>query len=692
MFEDYGINRVIGVKDVLPVLAWRLDNNKKINQNEILLRVNTIHLEAASFKQICNEVMNDSERTKDKLIDMVSSRGKLHNPYTDTGGLISGTVEKIGKRYVNKKNITVGDEVVVLISTSMIPLAINKILSIDYVFGHINVEGHCILFNNTSFIKKPDDLPLDLIMSAFEESSSLYHMHRLSKEGKEFLIIGGNIITIMLYGYAVRKAVGNYGRITALLYDTDFSYETKGKSLAKIISSVFDNIYFMDRKNPLECAEMIIKKHPELFDLSINCCGIKGAETINVLTTKEKGTVFFSGLINNYNIAVFLTEGIGKELNILCSDGYAKDYDAFTFKILYELKGQIKEITKVLYQKESITEKKYPVDSDSVSRDTHSRFYGFIYESQTIEELMKDVIKASKFDCPVLIHGETGVGKEKIAQLIHNMGERNLQPLIKVNCAAIPENLLESEFFGYEHGAFTGSGIRGRMGYFEQAHKGILFLDEISEMPMDLQAKLLRVVQDKEFYRVGGERPVHTDVRIISSTNKNLKDLIEKGQFREDLYYRLAVLPLYIAPLRSRKLDILPLTEYFVKEYNKKYHMNKKIGSEAIRYFLQYDWPGNVRELENLVQRLLINSDDSTISGMDVIREMSKEEFSTKEGSAAPVLHIIGMENNLREFMAYHEKYIIKKSLDEHKTTRKAAESLGITQAQLMRKKKKYSL
>lgn len=694
MFEEYGINRVIGVKDALPVLAWKLDNAKKIYENEILLKVSVIHLEAANFKQVCNEAMNDPQRIKDELINMVSSRGKLHNPYTDTGGLIAGTVERIGRNYVNKKNVSVGDEVVVLTSTSMIPLHIDKIISIDFVFGHIHVEGHCILFHNSGIIKKPENLPLDLIMSAFEESSSLYHIYQLAKERKEFLIIGSNIITVMLYGNAIRKAVGSDGKIAALIYQTtDYSPNAGDRKIEKIIKTVFDHIYFMNLTNPLKCSELMIKNHPQLFDLSVNCGDVRGAETINVLTTKEKGTVFFSGLINNYNIALFLTEGIGKELNILCADGYADDYDAFMLEMLYEIEAKMEKISKLLYQKKSIAEKKYNIDTISLdSQQNHGNFYGYIYKSQIMDSLIKDVIKASKYDCPVLIHGETGVGKEKIAQLIHNMGNRNMQPIVKVNCAAIPMALVESEFFGYEQGAFTGSNMRGRKGYFEQAHKGILFLDEISEMAMDLQAKLLRVIQDKEFYRVGGERPVKVDVRVITATNKNLKDLIGKGLFREDLYYRLAVLPLHIAPLRSRKLDIIPIAEYFVEEYNKKYQMKKKIGEDAIQYLVEYNWPGNIRELENLIQRLLINSDNNIITGMNVVLEMWKEDITERNEEKFFSQKRDNLDQNFREFMANNEKYIIKRSLEEHKTTRKAADSLGITQAQLMRKKKKYFL
>jgi transcriptional regulator with PAS, ATPase and Fis domain len=208
---------------------------------------------------------------------------------------------------------------------------------------------------------------------------------------------------------------------------------------------------------------------------------------------------------------------------------------------------------------------------------------------------------------------------------------------------------------------------------------------------MELQAKLLRVIQDKEFYRVGGEKSIKVNVRIIAATNKNLKELIGKGLFREDLYYRLAVLPLYIAPLRNRKSDIPPITEYFVEEYNKKYQMQKKMGDDAANSLLKFNWYGNIRELENFIQRLLINSDSNTISGADVVREMYKENISEIE-EVRQIQREITMEENLKDIMANHEKSIIKKSLEEYKTTRKAAESLGITQAQLMRKKKKYSL
>ena len=693
MFKDFGIDRVIGVKDVLPVLAWKLDNKKILYENELLLKVKEIRLEAANFKQVCNEAMNDSELIKDKILSIVNSRGKLHNPYTDTGGLITGIVEKIGSKYKNDKNILVGDEVIVLISTTMIPLYINKINSIDFLFGQISVDGYCILFNNCAIIKRSTSLPLNLLMSAFEESSSIYHIFQLAKKNKEFLIIGGNVITVMLYGNAIRKAIGKNGTIVALLYQTP-EHSIDGREMVKIIKTVFDDIYFMQLTNPLKCSEIIMKDHPNLFDLSINCADMRGAEVINVLATKKKGIVFFSGLINNYNIALFLAEGIGKELNILNADGYADNYDTFMYELLYEIKDDMGKIRKILNKQNDKTKNIYNHEQDVLEpiQNKNDPFYGFVYKSKIMDDLMKDIIKASKYDCAVLIDGETGVGKEKVTQLIHNIGNRNMQPLIKVNCAAIPGSLLESEFFGYEQGAFTGSSTRGKIGYFEQAHKGILLLDEISELPMELQAKLLRVIQDKEFYRIGGEKPVKVDVRIIAATNKNLRALIGKGIFREDLYYRLAVLVIHIAPLRNRKLDILPITEYFVEEYNKKYNMVKKISDEGLQYFLEYDWPGNIRELDNLVQRLLINSDDNIVSGLNVIKEMSKEDKVDLLNEVFGMNLKVDVKESFQEFMNNNEKYIIERSLKEHGTTRKAAKALSITQAQLMRKKKKHLL
>lgn len=697
MYNDYGINRTLGAKDALPVLAWSLDNKKVIYDNELLLHVTDIHLEAANFKQICNEASNDPNLIKEKIMELVNIRGKLHNPYTGTGGLIAGTVERIGSEYRNEKNIVIGDKVLVLVSATMIPLKIEEILEIDFVFGNIKVRGHGILFNRCAIIKRPDAMPLNLLMVAFEESASIYHIHQLSEGKKDFLVIGSNVIHILLYGYAIRKAIGKSGHISALIFEpAEATPNIESGKTRGVLGTVFDKMYHVNTPHPVDISETITKNHPGLFDVSINCADMRGTEAINVLTTKEKGTVFFSSLINNYNIAVFLTEGIGKELNILCSDGYVKDYDVFTLGLLAEMKDLLQQISEKLYISYESTKRIQNLNFDSSSDENIPvhLLHDFIASSKIMNSLMKDIIKASKYDCTVLITGETGVGKEKLAQVIHRLSNRNMQTCVKINCASIPKELMESEFFGYEPGAFTGASAKGKTGYFEQADKGILLLDEISELPLGLQAKLLRVIQDNEFYPVGAEKPVKVDVRIVAATNRNIKQLIEQGLFREDLYYRLAVLTLHIPPLRKRKQDIVPLLDFILKKYNNKFGLEKRIKDEGVQYLVEYDWPGNVREMENLIQRLLIYSENPTITELDVMKELGRADMpETGDESSDQSLPKLSLDQiDFRKTVENYEKELLAYALSTHRTTRKAAEAFGMTQAQFMRKKKKYGI
>jgi transcriptional regulator with PAS, ATPase and Fis domain len=318
--------------------------------------------------------------------------------------------------------------------------------------------------------------------------------------------------------------------------------------------------------------------------------------------------------------------------------------------------------------------------------------YDFIYKSHGMKALAKEIIKASKYNCTVLIEGETGVGKEKVAKLIHNLSERKMQPLITVNCASIPENLMEAEFFGYDAGAFTGASSRGKIGYFEQANKGMLFLDEVSELPFELQSKLLRALQDKMFYRVGGEKPIQVDVRVIAATNANIKNKMKSGDFRDDLYYRLAVLTMQIPPLRKRKVDIVPLAEHFVNEYNNKFGLNKRIDDEGFQCLLEYEWPGNIRELENVIQRLLIYTDTDVIDKISTFNELYRTHHRYEDGLEFGDVVYPDRKKSFRLQIEQLEKELIINALQKCGTTRKAAESLGISQAQFMRKKTKHSV
>jgi two-component system NtrC family response regulator len=234
----------------------------------------------------------------------------------------------------------------------------------------------------------------------------------------------------------------------------------------------------------------------------------------------------------------------------------------------------------------------------------------FIANSNLIKQVMDMALKVSKTDASVLLLGDSGVGKEEFAHFIHKNSNRNNNPFVAINMSAIPENLIESELFGYEKGAFTDA-VNRKIGLFESANGGTLFLDEIAEMPYHLQAKLLRVLQEKEMFRLGDTKPIKLDIRIISATNKNLKHFIENNKFREDLFYRLNTIPLHIPPLRDRKEDIIPIAEMILKKVVKEYSLGEKVLSEEVKKeLLTYDWPGNIRELISVIERAVILSDE----------------------------------------------------------------------------------
>ncbi len=245
-----------------------------------------------------------------------------------------------------------------------------------------------------------------------------------------------------------------------------------------------------------------------------------------------------------------------------------------------------------------------------------------IAESPIMQKMVQSALKIAKSNASVWIEGESGTGKEVMARLIHSHSHRGHRPYIRVNCAAIPEALVESEFFGHEKGAFTGANNK-RLGRFELAHLGTLLLDEITETPLTLQPKLLRAIQEQEFERVGGSRTVKVDVRLIATTNRSIKEMIAQKQFREDLFYRLNVVPLHLPPLRERREDILPLAEYFLKLHAAENHKKlKKFSEKAKTCLLSYDWPGNIRELSNAVERSVVLETGSEV-GVDVFASNS---------------------------------------------------------------------
>ncbi|WP_342432932.1 sigma 54-interacting transcriptional regulator [Neobacillus sp. FSL H8-0543] len=344
--------------------------------------------------------------------------------------------------------------------------------------------------------------------------------------------------------------------------------------------------------------------------------------------------------------------------------------------------SDLNNIKTELYQSKLLTERYMSEIKEFEKRELiHMHLDGIVAQSQEIMKVFHLAKKVAKVDSTVLILGESGVGKEGIVNYLHQESDRADKPLIKVNCAAIPEHLLESELFGYEKGAFTGANSNGKPGLFEQANGGTIFLDEIGDMPIDLQVKLLRVLQEFEIRRVGGRKSFKIDVRVISATNMNLEEMVDKRDFRRDLYYRLNIVPIKVPPLRERKADIVPLGFYFLNKYNIKYRLNKQFHPEVIRYFEEYLWPGNVRELENLIERLVVTTDHDEITMKDLPPGMCQNNESRKSE-----------KGKLKEIIANIERKIIKEHMEESKTTRRAAKELGISQSALVKKMQKLGL
>jgi len=305
-----------------------------------------------------------------------------------------------------------------------------------------------------------------------------------------------------------------------------------------------------------------------------------------------------------------------------------------------------------------------------------------IGESSSMKMLKSKVKKIAQSSSTVLITGESGTGKELFARAIHMESKRSNNPFVAINCAAVPDTLLESELFGYVKGAFTGADPKGKIGKVEFANTGTLFLDEIGDMPLYLQAKLLRVLEQKEVVRLGSNKPIPVDVRVIAATNKNLEKLIEEGSFREDLYYRLNVLPINIPPLRERKEDIRVLTDYFVRKYTALFK-KRVVGfeNEVWDFLYKYDWPGNVRELENTVEYMINMLDQNGIISVSLLPQKIRFDLN-KHNDLIPLEKM--------------EIDLIKRALDLYGGSvtgkQKAAEALGIGIATLYRKIKKYSL
>jgi len=313
-------------------------------------------------------------------------------------------------------------------------------------------------------------------------------------------------------------------------------------------------------------------------------------------------------------------------------------------------------------------------------REEKTAYASVIGASQEIRSVISVVERISKFDANVLFTGESGVGKTMFAKLLHSRSNRQKGPFIEVNCGAIPDSLLESELFGYEKGAFTGASNEGKLGLIELSNNGTLLLDEIGDLPLHMQVKLLKVIQEKTITRVGGLTKKAVDFRLIAATNKNLEEMMTQGKFREDLFYRLNVITINIPSLRERKDDIFLLSKYFTEKFNKQYQISRTLSSTVIDYLIEYDWPGNLRELENTIERLILTSDDYMVSEDLLPAAIKQPRF----------IHSTTNKQSLKGILESVESEVIRESYKKHGSTVGVAKELDISQPSASLKIAKY--
>ncbi len=384
-------------------------------------------------------------------------------------------------------------------------------------------------------------------------------------------------------------------------------------------------------------------------------------------------------------IAVPIKAG-GKVVGVLSADKEVSkrdsldDYTRFLNMVATLIANTFSLERKIEEEKRTLEDEKRALEAEL--RRVYDRLHieGIVGRSRKILEVIELVRRVAPTSATVLLRGESGVGKELFARAIHFLSPRANKPFVAVNCGAIPETLLEAELFGYEKGAFTGA-YSSKKGKFEMANGGTIFLDEIGELPLHLQVKLLRVLQEKEIERLGGTKPIKVDVRIIAATNRDLERMVREGKFREDLYYRLSVIPIFIPPLRERKEDIPPLVQHFLERFSKEYKKEVRISQEVMEAFLRYEWRGNVRELQNVIERMVILDTDGVLTAEDLPPEIRKEQ----KGQRASVPE----GGTIWEV----EKRLIEKALEESGfVIKEAAKKLGMTPRQVSYRIRKYGI
>lgn len=444
--------------------------------------------------------------------------------------------------------------------------------------------------------------------------------------------------------------------------------------LEAIVDSVYDEVMVVDAIGTI----LRVSNRSSLNLWGVNPSTVVGE---NILVLEEKGwfkpSVTRRVISEKKKISVVQQNRFGRKILAIGNPIFNKK------KQLERIVIASRDITEVTNLKEELEEAKVLTDKyrnevHILRKIQHSNGKSIIYQSKPMEELMSEVVKVARVESTVTIYGESGVGKELIADAIHHLSSRNTKRFVKINCGSIPENLLESELFGYEKGAFTGALNQGKKGLFELADQGTLFLDEVGELSLNLQVKLLRALQEREVMKIGGVKPIPIDLRMITATNRNLEDMVAKGTFREDLYYRLHVIPLYVPALRERIDDIEPLVLHFLDFFNEKFETKKHFSEDALEMLKSYHWPGNVRQLQNVIERVMVITSSQLIMANDLSRILIR---NNRNIPPVQVNEIIPLETAI-EMTQFQ---LINMALSEYKTVTKAAKVLEVSQPTMSR-------
>lgn len=561
------------------------------------------------------------------------------------------------------------------------------------LFIEKNIDGAPVVDSHgkiISIITKTD------LMKAFIQQKDI-HTKVKAIAVKDVITISGesNIEDILHYKVGRFPVVNNKGKLIGILTHTDLSNDLIIKirkeyndikntklnliELDAVIEYSYDGIYITDG----DANTLKVNNSYERIT------GLKKADVLgkNMIELEKRGYISQSAtlLVLKSGKTTTIEQEFNTGIRVMVTSNPIFDEAGKIAMVVTNVRDvtQLYNLKKQLQENLELTQK-YASEIQAMRNQLLNTSNMIANDYKTIE-VIELSNRVAKVDTTVLILGETGVGKEEFAKYIYKHSKRSKKQFIRINCGAIPTNLIESELFGYERGAFTGASKEGKIGMFELASGGTIFLDEIGELPLNVQVKLLRVLQEQEIKRIGGTKAKKIDVRVLAATNRDLEQMVKDKLFREDLYYRLNVIPINIPPLRERKQDIVPLINLFLAELNEKYNFKKVFAADALNAMYEYNWPGNVRELKNIVERVVIMSDGDVIKISDIPRGI------VDASGMMVTLNVLDEEITLSKALNELEEKLIKKAYDKYGNVRAAAKSLGIDASTFVRKRQKYS-